>query len=316
MALILSEKYTPQKDSWFWLSFYQSRFLRLYPIFVIVSLAYWIYFVIASMYMGKYFMTTAGEIFTRLSFEIKSLVIFSNFTMIGQDVLSLFHITKDGIMHIFYTRIQGNLADETLWLGNLRTIPPAWSIGTEIWFYLLAPFLVRLSIKWISLICLLSLSLNLFMELYLDLPTYYFFPADLFLFLMGVLGYKISPRKNLNNHSGFIGLILFSFLLTISHFIKSDYYYLVIAICLAIFIYPIFNLTKKVATDRFIGELSYPIYITHSLVILVTSNICSKLFKGYQPASWIILIITILVSLILYLYVDKPINLYRQKFVK
>jgi peptidoglycan/LPS O-acetylase OafA/YrhL len=316
MALVISEKYAPEKNSLFWWDFYQSRFLRLYPIFVVVSLTWWIYFAFSLLYLGKYPMGNYGEIFSRIPLSGKAFVIFSNFTMIGQDLLSLLHVSKDGIMHIFYSKAADNLPDGSLWLGYVRTIQPAWSIGTEIWFYLLSPFLVRLSTKRIIFICILSLCINIFMEVYLDLPTYYFFPAQLFLFLIGVLGYKLPSVNHLTKIRGFVGLIILLFLLTISHLIGGSYYYLIIAICLATFIYPIFNLNKKSSVDRFIGELSYPIYMTHALVILIASNIFHKLFGMTHAPSYIVLIITMVVSTLLYFYVDKPLNLYRQRFVK
>jgi peptidoglycan/LPS O-acetylase OafA/YrhL len=316
MALVLSEKYTLEKDKLFWLNFYKSRFLRLYPVFVALSVCGWIYFGLLALYFGKVPANGFVEIYERMPWWGDAFAIFSNLTMIGQDIPSLFHISPDGIMHFFYSRTAGTTEDGAIWVGQVRSIGQAWSIGTEIWFYLLAPFLVRRSNVIIAAIAIISLGLKIFMEVHLNYLTYFFFPAQLVFFLIGVLAYKIGKLHSFIHlkTSGFIGLSLFSLSLTVYQLVNSQYYQIYLFILLGLFIYPIFCLTAHSQTDRFIGELSYPIYMVHMLIISVTNPIFHKLLGLKVAPSWIFLTLSIIASVLIYFYIEKPFNQYRKRF--
>jgi peptidoglycan/LPS O-acetylase OafA/YrhL len=329
MAMILTEKYVLEKDKLFWLNFYKSRFLRLYPIFVIVSVLTWVYFGCLTMYFGKIPANGFTEIFNRMPWYAQILSILSNITMFGQDIPSLFHVSADGIMHPFYSQNAGTAEDGALWVGQIRTIGQAWSIGTEIWFYLLAPILIRKSILSLITLSVISLGIKIFMESH-HLLTYFFFPAQLCFFLIGVLGYKIyqpriqkmsnelSKREKLtfatNKNMGFIGFSLFIFSLIIYPFTNSFYFQIFQYILLGCFIHPIFSMTANLKIDRLIGELSYPIYMIHMIIIQFFSNAFHKFLGMISVPSWIILMVSTLLSLVIYYYVDRPLNRYRQKF--
>jgi peptidoglycan/LPS O-acetylase OafA/YrhL len=329
MAMVLSEKYIVEKDKHFWLNFYKSRFLRLYPVFGIVSFLSWAYFGCLTIYFGKFPTNDFIEIFHRMPWYAHILSIFSNITMLGQDIPSLFHISADGSMHLFYSRTVGLTEDGALWVGPIRTIGPAWSIGTEIWFYLLAPILIRKSILSLITLSVISLGVRILMESH-HLLTYFFFPAQLCFFLIGVVGYKIhQPRIQKisndlskmrcvtfykNRKMGFIGFSLFIFSLIIYPFTNSFYFQIFQYVLLGCFIYPIFSMTANLKIDRLIGELSYPIYMIHMLVIQFGSNLSHKFLDTRHTPSWSILIVSVILSLVIYYYVDKPLNRYRQRF--
>jgi len=73
-----------------------------------------------------------------------------------------------------------------------------------------------------------------------------------------------------------------------------------------------FLLLRSNPIDGFIGELSYPIYISHYILI----GVVGKFFR-LQGGTWNMFImtsvVTIIVSLILVQLIDKPIDRYRQK---
>ena len=72
----------------------------------------------------------------------------------------------------------------------------------------------------------------------------------------------------------------------------------------------IFNLTKNIKIDRFIGELSYPIYISHILIFNLVR------VAGFQSQGAATIIGTILLSVILVKLVGDPIEKIRQRRVK
>src|SRR5476651_539017 len=86
--------------------------------------------------------------------------------------------------------------------GNFSWIGQAWTIGTEIWFYLLAPFVVRrgvvIQIVLASASCVLMVLMGRVSPL-----TYFFFPANFWFFLLGsLLQIPIFFSPKLVRHSG------------------------------------------------------------------------------------------------------------------
>ena len=65
--------------------------------------------------------------------------------------------------------------------------------------------------------------------------------------------------------------------------------------------------------DRFIGELSYPIYILHISLIIFTSYIVDYFSISFS-ITVLSFLLTILVSVIINFIITKPINKFRIKF--
>ena len=75
----------------------------------------------------------------------------------------------------------------------------------------------------------------------------------------------------------------------------------------------IFNLTKNWKFDRYIGELSYPIYISH---IFILACISASQIPTFGQQGLIVSIATIIFAIILNELVSKKIENIRQKRVK
>lgn len=156
MTLILSEKYDGASVTGI-LGFYQSRFFRLWPIFIVVTVLVNLLWLFAYFYLG-HSPTEAAPLREWIGNDVVYfLAKASNVLMVGQDVTSLAHVWPTGARFTFGPP---DLADGSISMGYLRDIGPAWSIGLEIWFYLLAPFLVRLSIGWLGALVTISLALR------------------------------------------------------------------------------------------------------------------------------------------------------------
>ena len=155
-------------------------------------------------------------------------------------------------------------------------VPQAWTIGVEIAFYIIAPFLVRRKLKIIIPLIMLSLLLRAVLYYHFNLKndpwTYRFFPTELVFFLLGIVSYHMYKKlQNLDIKENYLKLIWFCVIgATLFHnFLpipRKDSLYL----CGFFIALPfIFILTKNWKKDAYIGELSYPIYISHILIFTV-----------------------------------------------
>jgi peptidoglycan/LPS O-acetylase OafA/YrhL len=163
---------------------------------------------------------------------------------------------------------------------NFTLIPPAWSLGAEIQYYLLAPLL--LSQKLRTILIVLGVSLGIFtlaqcQILDTDHYGYRLLPGVLFIFLLGALhelAYRQSALRNL-----LIGLWSLNFIYLLWLFNGEHYLYynkevalgLMLAMpLLALLNKPIldkYNNSMATRLDRRLGELSYGVFLYHFPVI-------------------------------------------------
>ncbi len=201
-------------------------------------------------------------------------------------------------------------------------IPQIWSIGTEIWFYLLVPFLVTARTRWLLVISGAGILVR-FAMLYYDLPFHPWqqkvFFAELPFFLVGILSHRFYLKLNKNRllptwlcWSSLIITAIFLMLGNTLHLIpvpktESLYNCAFIVVMLFFAIPPIFNLTEKSKIDRFIGEFSYPIYLWH-ISIGYYFVPAQQLWQGY-----FLLLLSILASIPLVIFVERPLEIWRQR---
>lgn len=203
-------------------------------------------------------------------------LVFTNIFMFFQDIILFLGLDlKTG--GLFFT---SNFRNTDPMLYQFLFIPQAWTIGLELMFYTIAPLLIKRNTKCIIALIFLSLSIRLILifgfNLKFDPWTYRFFPTELIFFLAGIISYRLYKYlQHFQIHKNYmkmiwLGLLFFtiSFSLvpsmTIYSFIIKDWFYLLIIIMSLPFI---FSLTKTWEFDRYIGELSYPVYISHMLIL-------------------------------------------------
>jgi len=214
---------------------------------------------------------------------------------------------------LFFT---SNFWETSPQLHKFLFIPQAWTIGVEITFYLIAPFLVRKKLKFIFPLILLSLLLRFVLSHYglsKDPWSYRFFPTELVFFLLGIVSYQIYVKiRTLDIKKGYlntiwisaIGLTLFYNYFPIPY--KYPIYLFLFFICLPF----IFILTKKWKYDNYIGELSYPIYISHLFILPCMSVLKIPEVFGLGLN---LIIMTVMFSILLNELVAKKIEKIRQK---
>lgn len=314
MSLILNEKYIGFNNSY--KLYLTNRLLRLYPIYwaviILVIVRTIILFLFNNLVTGS-----LGEFikyYNQMNFPALLYLGFTNVFLVGQDA----------VMFLGLNIHSGNLyftSDFTITNPRLYSflfVPQAWTIGVEIIFYLIAPLIVRQNIKFIFVFILLSLGIRIFLiqnGLNKDPWTYRFFPAELLFFLLGSCSYKMYTKiKELHYEKFKLYLITSVFILFTIFYnnIRVPYEQCIYFIIFSFSLPFIFILTKNGKWDGKLGELSYPIYISH---LFILSLIADKGIIKHLGTGLVVLIITIFFSILLNYLISKPIEKIRQQRV-
>jgi peptidoglycan/LPS O-acetylase OafA/YrhL len=310
MSLIINEKYNQKKSYGLFIS---NRLLRIFPTYFLIAIITILVITILNNTGNK------QEFFTKfpdLSFGSKAFILFVNTFIIGQDVAMFVGLDASGSIHFVRHYLLS-----TPPVFTLLICPAAWSLGVELMFYLVAPFLVKRKIQVILFLMFLSLVLRLIIYKtghYYDPWTYRFFPTELLFFLLGnisyriykrLIGYKRTPKIGMYSMFGFILCIILFRYIPGSYEIKQYLFY----VLFTFFVAAIFIYTKNNPVDRFIGELSYPIYLFHISIILYFIPLFGLKFSNGSLKSLAALLLTIIFSTILVQYLIRPIDNYRNK---
>lgn len=318
MTLILNTKYIGKSS---YKLFISNRFLRIYPIYWAVFLFIIIYsllylFISRANWTGPFFDPYAHYIgdMDLLTFIF---LFFSNIFIFFQDLVMFLGLNLES-GKLFFT---SNFKNTEPALFNFLFIPQAWSIAIELMFYLIAPFILRrkflLVLSLIGISFLIRFVLFRF-ELKEDPWSYRFFPSELSTFLLGYISYKIYIRiKEKSINKKIPAFILFTLILISIIFQTINIAYLnMLYISIATISIPfIFHLTKNSKIDRQIGELSYPIYISHMFVIQSFPNIPINFETPITKAIYIVCT-TIILSYILNRFIAIPVERIRKNRFK
>ncbi len=294
MSLILQEKYLHS-----YRLFITNRILRIYPLYLLVL-------VMTILVYGSFFRLPDVLLLQPLTQNIScthwlfsAFLIFSNVFILGQDLASWADIR----------------------LGRFFLIPQAWTLSLELMFYALAPFFMRMKTTYLAGILIASFSLRLILVSHgfdSDSWAYYFFPTELAFFLLGMFSYKIyariSTRSIPTNFSvaTFIFVIALTIFITVIRYIpivKAVGYFLIVAAGIPF----VFYLTKENKFDRWLGEFSYAIYISHILVRTVLADFLSITGKEDPRFGWWVASGSFLLSFVLLHLVIYPIEKFRQQ---
>ena len=321
MSIILNEKYVGSNSSY--KLFITNRFIRLYPVYWIVllltllgSLAF------AFIAKGQHLSILDGFVSVKPNFWSFFYLILSNIILFGQDIVMFLGINPEN-GSLFFT---SNFWNNSPPIYSFLIVPQAWTLAIELTFYLIAPFLLKRKTTTTWTIIFLSLSLRIFIYYHLgfqnDSWAYRFFPTEIAFFLFGHLSYKIYLRLRTSTISKayptsvLIFIVLFTILFQYLPFYRNSYslfsynewaYFLSITLAIPI----LFNSFKKMEIDKTIGELSYPVYISHLLV----SRVVSAFPVAALKSGGVVAIFSVVFSYLLNRFIGAPIEKYRQSRV-
>jgi peptidoglycan/LPS O-acetylase OafA/YrhL len=273
MALVINEKYAPSGEDWF-RRFYLARFLRLYPL----------YAAMCTLMVIWYWWTQNPNVFTwqlPVTTGEQAALVLLNIGVFGQDLYELMsHVGGEPIRSLF---------SKGFFNGEYMLVGQAWSLSPEIFFYSLAPMLVRSPARIMTLL-VASLSIRftfVAMGWTSGFWCYWFFPSTMCMFALGSLSYFLYRRVRGWRWSGPVGwcalagMVAWMLALSIvygvalpfdaTHSLDQPRFWLAYLTFAALLPF-VFRATKEVAIDRLVGDLSYPLYLVHGVVLGVTWN--------------------------------------------
>jgi peptidoglycan/LPS O-acetylase OafA/YrhL len=306
MALILDGKY---RDKYI---FYQNRLLRLGPSYVAVLLASFATLLLIGRGLWEPLSSFSAVLAAKTSL-LPFLVTGLNLGVIGQEI-SCFFINNGGNLEF----VRRMMPFDQLLLRYML-VPQAWSISLEIYFYLVAPFLTRCRSTTILSLLFASLTLRFGLHLFgaaSDPWQYRFFPTSIVFFLAGVLSYRLYQKYKHVWSSQWLGWFGFLFINaavmtfglwrdvlsgSVGYLLGADTLFLI----MVPFLIPaVFCFTKNLALDRFLGELSYPIYLNHILLI--------EWRQELQFSLNFLVVGVLALGLVMQLAIERPLDRWRQ----
>lgn len=306
MALILNEKYVGTKKAY--KLFISNRFLRIYPL-------YWVMLTLFFLFSLLKFLIFPNQVSYYHEFFVGINSMFNFILNIIQNITLL--ISPD---YLFPDYGRGHLI-----------IYIAYTLQAELLFYLIAPFIAKKSMIFLFLLAIpFSLITFAGFNKYIPFPHYnvaliYLFLMTFIFFLFGIMSYKLyhklQPTQFLKkNAHRFFSLFLLLFLAlggiivyrVLEFNVLDDLTYLLFYLVIILGIPFAFGYSKKNTFDRTLGELSYPMYLSHLLIV--------KLFQAsplvhmnHNLLTLIIIVCTVIFSLLLMRFVEEPIEQFRQK---
>lgn len=301
-------------------TFYANRALRLYPAYLFVLICA----ILASLLFGAsaHYMTV-GELFARyraMDLSAATFLVLTNLTVIGQDWAMFLHIDRGALA---WTPTFYNEAEPAY---RMLVVPQAWSIGTEISFYLFAPLLTRLRSSLLVVLIALSFAARVALyskgiPFYGDPWNYRYFPLELPLFLVGGLMYRASKRMEWTDPRIAYALVtvllvyvlFYSLLPDIRYrwfIIKYDLFLILLAVSL-----PFLHTGLRYGgLNKVLGEMSYPIYLNHLLVY----NLLTLPGTHWGPAGFMTagIIASIALALLMTWVIEEPIDRIRQRIAR
>jgi len=299
MALVLTTKYGPTLSGA--LLFWQNRYLRLAP-------TYWVVLAVSvALLLWRDRYGIVMQELPHLSGRSLALVVFANLFVVGQDLLNFLGFNPPGEHSLHWVAQMWGGSQFPGWYFLL--VPPAWSVALELMFYAVVPLLVRLRSVSMGLLMLASLGLRLFIYsrgFHYDPWTYRFFPTELACFLAGMMAYRLhaaAPWRSVSPRLKQVICLILLGMVILGGWEPCGWAFLLVLPLVLPFV---FDLTRHSEWDRRIGELSYPLYLSHWMMKRV----------GHHCGQWepvVITVLALLASLLLVHFVERPIDRYRQR---
>lgn len=282
MAMVLSTRYSDKT------SFYQSRLLRIAPPYFFTVTMTLLISVVSGVLFDQWLLLGAyvNNPLERNGALGVILASIANLTLVGQDFVMF--LSHDAGKSLSYG---GDFQNDASPLWGYLLAPQCWSVSVELMFYVIVPWLNQMRSCWLIMLSVVSYGMRFggyyWFGLEHDPWTYRFFPFEVGVFAMGMLGYRIYVRFELGCSAlcrkidGAVSYLVCGCALLVGLYVHIRFQS-GLAGCIGkeralLFSYPfwiigipvLFALFGGGKVDRFIGELSYPIYLFHFIIIAV-----------------------------------------------
>lgn len=290
MALILNTGYSQNN-----VGFYISRSLRIYVPYLIV--------LFGGIALYKFFGLKI-PILNPSTPEGDALSLLSNFFILGQDLLYVLGETS-GVFGYNPFPNSGNLSGAAF-------IGPGFTIAIELYFYIIAPFILRSKSRLLFGICWAALYYFVIWTYGLETIDfkYHLFPSSFIYFFAGALMYQInqdySAKKELDAiHLFCLGIIILVLLTRMTQLFPPLF-------LMGMFATPmLFNVFASSKVDRQIGNLSYGVYLAHWPIREIVSSFGVEMgFNHFLITSGL----SIAIAMAILYFVEMPLDKVRHKF--
>lgn len=231
-----------------------------------------------------------------------------------------------------------NTGSKFLYLGPLDV---AWSISAEFWIGIIFFPVIYFLNKNRSELCFVFLTLSILVSFfiinnyspnYLDVNYVKYTPLIFFGLLRGYMGYslgaltffitKVITKDSVNNHkSSFISLLQLTLLLILiilyarNNYNRRDEYFSIFLFAIMIISLSfekgfVYNLTNNWC-GKWLGKISYPLYLLHPIFIEVNRQIFENLFSLVPILLY--LLFTIIFSILIHIYIENKFLIYFRK---
>jgi peptidoglycan/LPS O-acetylase OafA/YrhL len=313
ISYVLLERRTYLRKRTFWLN----RLLRLYPIYAVVAVASLV-LVVGARSRGWHleFLNVYGQAPPAAA----GLLAVTNVTLLGQDWWWFLGV-RDQHLALF---ADFRASEVALWKGLV--VQQAWTLGLELTFYGLAPFVLGRTRLTVALLAgALGVRLWLF---HIGLGTsdpwsYRFFPAEVALFLAGSLAHQHLyplvcgwPERWLGPLATLATAMLLFAIVAYPWLPGPEPLWRLALLLVAVVAVPLtFAFQARHAWDRRVGELSYPLYICHMLVIKGVGAMAPGLgMLGRASFTAVCLVASLAVAWALARLVAAPVERFRERF--
>lgn len=313
MALILQSDRYPSA-----LAFYQSRALRLFPV-------YWVFLLtVVAIAMAQGLSDSAFV--SRLVYAARSriaaatdgsdaawLTAIPNLLFVGAEWSRQFFYDDTGQIHLW--RLGLHEGPNVHAVERHLIAPQIWSLGVELTFYTMAPLLVRLSSRILIVVLVLAYVAGNVVQGVGSTYTgpfawHHMLPIQNgWLFLLGMLCFRCVPLVRRLPLYANATLALIPLGLVFAWAPSTWEQVNALLVLFALGLPSLFAVTRSWNADRRVGELSYPIYITHFLFAW------PALVFG-QYAGLVCLAISVVLSLALLRFVQMPIDRLRAQLAR
>lgn len=305
--------------------FYSSRFIRIFTPYYFVLLVVLATSLASGLLFGFWGELEPNQYEDNGTVGI-ALASLSNVTLFFQDwIMFMKHDYGEGLS--FTTNFYASKAPLYLYL----LLPQAWTIGLELSFYLLVPWLNRQKSALLLMIVILSAALRIECYEYLgyrnDPWSYRFFPFELALFVLGMLsnrlyshiatcktGLRLPAIRTSPEYMAGAALTLFFIYLSTkgtilaSHHIGRQYTELCSYFVWALALPVLFITLGKSHHDRYLGELSYPVYLSHHVIVIYAAAIMHHFNIDTKYLAVLSSLVTMSISAAMYKYLIAPLD--------